>query len=84
VTRFAAAGFRPPEAYFNQAILAQEYQAKESEGAAVPMLKKASRLYQEFVTRAGADPALSEAVERARERRSDIEATLVFIGKTKP
>ncbi len=67
------------ESYYNRAILYQAFRSKSSEDTiAGQNLEKASKLYAEFIERASKDPAYAEAVERARERREDIEATLEF------
>ena len=68
-----------PETYYNEAILTQEFKAKGSEKAAIPMLKKAAGLYRQFISKAGGDPAFAEAVKRAKERSQDIEDTVKFI-----
>lgn len=67
------------ETYYNEAILTQEYLSKGDEKAAIPMLKKASELYRQFISRAGADPGFAEAVKRAKERSQDIDDTIKFI-----
>jgi tetratricopeptide (TPR) repeat protein len=74
------------ETYYNEAILTHEFKAKGEEKAAIPMLKKASGLYREFIARAGTDPAFADAVKRAQERREDIDVMIDFIekGSAKP
>ncbi|MEZ4226748.1 MAG: tetratricopeptide repeat protein [Polyangiaceae bacterium] len=68
-----------PETYYNEAILTQEYRAKGDEKSAIPMLKKASSMYQQFISKAGADPVFADAVKRAKERAQDIDDTVKFI-----
>jgi len=67
-----------PEAYYNEAILTQEYRAKGSQEAAVPMLKKAAEMYKTFISKASGDQ-FSAAVKRAKERTQDIQDTVKFI-----
>ncbi len=67
-----------PEAYYNEAILTQEYRAKGSQEAAVPMLKKAADEYRAFISKASGDE-FAAAVKRAKERTQDIEDTIKFI-----
>jgi hypothetical protein len=43
------------------------------------MLKKASQMYREFISKAGADKAYAEAVKRSKDRIEDIDATVQFI-----
>ena len=66
-----------PEAYYNEAILTQEYKAKR--GNAVTALEKAARQYDDFVMKAGGDAAFADAVKRAKERTQDIRDTIKFI-----
>jgi tetratricopeptide (TPR) repeat protein len=71
------------ETYYNAAILTQEYQAKGDEKSMIPMLRKAAGLYGDFISRAGSDPAMTDAVKRAKERRQDIQDSIDFIEKGK-
>lgn len=66
-----------PEAYYNEAILTQEFRAKR--GKAVPMLEKAAKQYREFISKAGGDEVFAEAVKRSKDRSQDIEDTVKFI-----
>ncbi len=66
-----------PEAYYNEAILTQEFRAKR--GNAVPMLEKAAKQYREFIQKAGSDDVYAEAVKRSKDRSQDIEDTVKFI-----
>jgi len=45
----------------------------------VAALKLAAAQYRTFIQRAAGDPKLSEAVERARQRVEDINATIAFL-----
>jgi hypothetical protein len=56
----------------------QPFNLEQSEEAEDAILRKAASLYQEFIDRAGADPAFAQAVQRSRQRMADIEAILVF------
>jgi tetratricopeptide (TPR) repeat protein len=71
-----------PEAYYNEAILTQEFKAKASEKQAKPMLKKALSLYGEFIARAGDQKRFSDAIQRSKERQQDIEQMLAFLDGT--
>jgi tetratricopeptide (TPR) repeat protein len=70
-----------PEAYFNQAILVQEYGARANWGNATDNLARAKGLFEQFIVKAdGAASRLpagaatfADARERARERLKDIE-----------
>jgi len=63
-----------PEAYFNQAILVQEYGARTAApGEALANLARARGLYEQFIAKADGAPAFAEARERARERLRDIQ-----------
>lgn len=63
-----------PEAYFNQAILVQEYGARSGKpGEALANLARARGLYEQFIVKADGAPAFTEARERARERLKDIQ-----------
>lgn len=72
------------ETYYNAAILTQEYQAKGDEKSMIPMLKKAANLYGDFIAKAGSDPAMADAVKRAKERQEDIRQSIEFIEKGQP
>ena len=68
-----------PEAFYNEAILAQEFRAKGESSKAIPALEAAARIYREFVAKAGDNPVYKEAVKVSEERSEDIEATIKFI-----
>jgi tetratricopeptide (TPR) repeat protein len=68
------------EAYYNEAILTQEYEAKGGDSSkSVPALKQAVVKYREFINKAKGQPAYAEAVKRSAERAKDIEDTIKFI-----
>ncbi len=71
-----------PEAYYNEAILTQEFRAKTSEKQAKPMLKKALSLYGEFIERANDQEQFSDAIQRSKERQEDIRQMLAFMDGT--
>lgn len=74
-----------PEAYYNEAILAQEYVAKRApnEEATKAEFKKASAQYESFVSKAQGRDGFDEAVKRAKERIQDIADTLAFMDESK-
>ena len=68
------------EAYYNEAILTQEYEAKGGDSSkSVPALKQAVVKYREFISKAKGQAAYTEAVKRSGERAKDIEDTIKFI-----
>ena len=68
------------EAYYNEAILTQEYEAKGGDSSkSVPALKQAVVKYREFISKAKGQPVYAEAVKRSGERAKDIEDTIKFI-----
>jgi lipoprotein NlpI len=70
-----------PEAYYNEAILTQEYRAKATGDAkkSIPTLKEAIEKYEAFVQKAGSDEGLGDAVKRSQDRVQDIKDTITFI-----
>jgi tetratricopeptide (TPR) repeat protein len=68
-----------PEAYYNEAILTQEYRAKGEQTSVIPMLDKAAEMYRQFVAKAGSDATFAEAVKRANDRTRDIQDIKKFI-----
>jgi tetratricopeptide (TPR) repeat protein len=70
---------RRPEAYYNEAILTQEYKSKGGQKNAIPMLEKAASLYEEFISKVGSEPGWERAVKRAKDRTQDIRDTVKFI-----
>jgi tetratricopeptide (TPR) repeat protein len=68
------------EAYYNEAILTQEYEAKGGDSAkTIPALKQAVVKYREFISKAKGKAGYAEAVKRSGERAKDIEDTIKFI-----
>lgn len=68
------------EAYYNEAILTQEYEAKGGDSSkSVPALKSAVAKYEEFIRRAKGQAAFAEAVKRSKDRAQDIGDTVQFI-----
>lgn len=68
------------ETYYNEAILTQEFKAKNPDQAkSEAALEEASKIYTTFVQKAGADPGFAQAVKIAKERAQDIKDTLQFI-----
>jgi tetratricopeptide (TPR) repeat protein len=69
-----------PEAYYNEAILTQEYEAKGGDSSkSVPALKSAVVKYKEFIAKAKGQKIYAEAVKRSGDRAQDIEDTVKFI-----
>lgn len=68
-----------PEAYYNEAILAQEYGGRAGGKAALEALDRASALFQTFLTKAGQAPELAEARKRAADRMQEIAQVRGFI-----
>lgn len=71
-----------PEAYYNEAILTQEYKARNQGASAVPTLRAAQGLYREFTKKAGSAPELADTVKRADERIKEIDEIIQFMSKT--
>jgi tetratricopeptide (TPR) repeat protein len=68
------------EAYYNEAILTQEYEAKGGDSAkTIPALKQAVVKYREFISKAKGKAGYNEAVKRSGERARDIDDTIKFI-----
>ena len=68
-----------PEAFYNEAILAQEFKAKGESTKAIPALEAAARIYREFIAKAGDNPVYKDAVKVSEDRSQDIEDTIKFI-----
>jgi chemotaxis protein histidine kinase CheA len=68
------------EAYYNEAILTQEYKAKSGGDPkkAIPTLRQAIEKYEAFIGRAQ-DEAFSLAVKRSKDRIQDIKDTIQFV-----
>jgi predicted Zn-dependent protease len=73
-----------PEAYFNQAILVQEYGGRTGKpGDALASLARAKELYEQFIAKADGAPAFADARDRARDRLKDIQQ-MVEVEKLPP
>ncbi len=73
-----------PEAYFNEAILVQEYGPRYGElGEASASLARAKGLFEQFLAKADGLPAYAEARGRAEERLRDI-AQISALGAAPP
>src|SRR5690606_11717477 len=70
-----------PEAYYNEAILTQEFRAKASGDPtkSIPTLHEAVKKYEAFISKAGGEDQFSEAVKRSQDRVQDIKDTITFI-----
>jgi Tfp pilus assembly protein PilF len=70
-----------PEAYYNEAILTQEYKAKSGGDAlkSIPTLEQASAQYEAFIGKAGGEEVFAEAVKRSKDRVTDIADTIKFV-----
>ena len=70
------------ETYYNEAILVQEFKAREGGTKAEPALNKAKGLFSEFINKAGSNAAYAEAVKRAEERIKEIDQIIDFNRQT--
>jgi hypothetical protein len=70
-----------PEAYFNEAILVEEFFARGAPDQAKPKLLEAKALYASFAERAEGKPSMKAAGERAAERVRDIDQQLSFLSE---
>ena len=73
-----------PEAYFNEAILIQEFEAKFAPGdkEKIGVYEKAIGVFDTFVDKAGSAPQYEEAVKNAKERVSDMREMIRFFSET--
>ncbi|MBK8257284.1 MAG: hypothetical protein IPK82_31995 [Polyangiaceae bacterium] len=69
-----------PEAYYNQAVLTQEYKARGDWAEAQKQLDKATAFYKEFIRLAGTSKEYAKAVELAKGRLLDIDQVRNFVG----
>jgi tetratricopeptide (TPR) repeat protein len=67
------------EAYYNEAILRQEFNAKQAGAGARRELEHAKHLHRRFVEKAGGAPEFTDAVQRSRERVNEIDQVLAFL-----
>ncbi len=71
-----------PEAYYNEAILTQEYKAKTTGGdekATIPILEKAVSIFDVFIQKAGGSAEYADAVKRSTERKEDLHKVIEFL-----
>lgn len=70
-----------PEAYFNDAILTQEFKAKylSDENKKIEMYQKASQAFDSFIGKVGSAPEYQAAVKNANERKEDMKKIIEFI-----
>lgn len=68
-----------PEAYYNEAILTQEYKARGAGAGTKKQLEKAQELFGAFVQKAGAAPEYAESVKAAGERIKEIKEMVIFL-----
>ena len=69
-----------PEAFFNEAILIQEFKAKyASENAQIGLYETASKVFDSFISKASSAPEYAAAVKNANERKEDIKKMIEFI-----
>lgn len=69
------------EAYFNEAILTQEYKAKgaKSDDETIRVLNQASSMFDSFIQKAGGAPEFADAVKNSKDRQEDIKKMIDFI-----
>jgi hypothetical protein len=70
-----------PDAYFNEGILTQEFQARAGSGTAhtLAALDRAQASFERFLEKAKGKSQYDGAVERAKERLQDIDASRKFL-----
>lgn len=70
-----------PEAFYNEAILTEEYRAKRApdQAAQIAAFTKAKEQYSSFVANAGSNDAFADAVKVSKERIEDIDGTIEFM-----
>ena len=71
-----------PEAYYNQAILVQEYGSRsEDKQKTLSELARAKTLYAQFLDRSGEGESFKAARARARERMQEIDDMVRFLAQ---
>ncbi len=70
-----------PEAYYNEAILTQEYKAKGGGASSEKPLLAAKDLFAQFIQKATA-PEFADAVKRSKERMAEIDQIIEFNKQT--
>jgi tetratricopeptide (TPR) repeat protein len=73
-----------PEAYYNEAILTQEYKARGAGTDTMKHLQKARELFGVFMQKAGSAPEYAETVKAAGERIKEIKEMEVFLAGAQP
>lgn len=70
-----------PDAWFNEGILTQEFEARAGSSQAQTMaaLDRAERAFEHFIERARGKPEYEGAVSRAKERIADIKTARSFL-----
>jgi tetratricopeptide (TPR) repeat protein len=71
-----------PEAYYNDAILTQEYKAKSGGSNNEVKLNDAKGLFAQFIQKAGSDAGFADAVKRSKERMTEIDQIIAFNKQT--
>ncbi len=73
------------EAYFNEAILVQEYKAKsaKNDDETIRILEQAKAMFSNFIQKAGASPEFADAVKNSKDRQEDIDKMIEFIKQGK-
>lgn len=71
-----------PETYYNEAILTQEFKAREGGVKAEPTLMQAKSLFEEFTKKAEAKGGFDDTVARAKERMEEIDQIIAFNKQT--
>lgn len=73
-----------PEAYYNEAILTQEYRSKGSGDAnkTIEILRQAIAQYEAFIAKASARTELQDAVKVSKDRIQDIKDMIDFMTET--
>lgn len=69
-----------PEAYYNEAILTQEYRARDAGDGTRAQLSLAVELFERFIHKAGSSSEYAETVKTARQRISEIQEIVRFLG----
>jgi tetratricopeptide (TPR) repeat protein len=67
-----------PEAYYNDAILTQEYKAKSGGKSSEGELLNAKKIFGEFIGKAGSATEFADAVKRSKDRISEIDQIIEF------
>ena len=70
------------ETYYNQAILVQEFKARQGSGSNEKILQEARGIFDQFVQKAGGKAEFGDAVKRSKERMKDIDDIIAFNKQT--